>query len=128
MGGASGNSPALALMRFYLDENLSDEIAVIARGLGVDVISSHGSGRDKLTDEDQLTFAAAEGRCVVTVNRDDFIRLTNLFLAEQRVHAGVLIVPRSKPTNGFARIAHALTRYAAAHANASTQYLLDYLS
>ena len=115
-------------MRFYLDENLSEEIAVIARGLGLDVVSSHGSGRDKLTDEDQLTLAAAEGRCVVTANRDDFIRLTNLFFAEQRPHAGVLILPRSIPTNNFARIAHALAGYAAAHTSASTSYLLDYLS
>lgn len=115
-------------MRFYLDENLSEEIAVIARGLGLDVVSSHGSGRDKLTDEEQLTRAAAERRCVVTANRDDFIRLTDLFLAEQRPHAGVLIVPRSMPTDRFARIAHALDGYAAAHEGGSTDYLLDYLS
>jgi len=35
-------------MRFYLDESLSDEIAVVARRLGVDVTSSHAVGNDGL--------------------------------------------------------------------------------
>ena len=123
-----GYEASLEVVRFYLDENLSNEIAAIARGLGLDVVTSHQFSRHTLPDEDQLTLAAADGRCLVTANRDDFIRLTNLFFHEQRPHAGVLIVPRSMPTSHFTRIARALVAYAESHVEASTSYLVDFLS
>ena len=63
-------------MRFYLDEDLSPRIAVIARGLGLDVVSAIELGNLGLADEEQLSLAARDGRCVVTQNRADFIRLT----------------------------------------------------
>ena len=114
-------------MRFYLDENLSDEIAAIARALGLDVVSSHELRHDELADEDQLSLAARDGRCLVTVDRD-FIRLTSNFFAQQRPHAGVLIVPSTWRTADFARIARALARFSEAHAGATMAYLWTYLS
>jgi len=114
-------------VRFYLDEDLSPQIAEIPRGLGLDVISAHEAGHRSLTDEDQLVLAALDDRCLVTANRDHFIQLTVDFLAAERAQAGVLIVPSSWPTDRFARIAQALARYSRAHEGASTSYLLDFL-
>ena len=55
---------------FFLDEDLSPRIATIAREQGLDVLSTHESGRNGLDDEEQLRFAAQEGRILVTCNRD----------------------------------------------------------
>ena len=113
-------------MRFYLDENLSAKIAEIARGMGLDALSSEELGRSGLTDEEQLRLAGSDGRCVVTADLD-FIDLTELFSETRQPHAGVLIVPPTWSTAQFTRIARALATYARQHAGGSTEYLLDYL-
>ena len=114
-------------MRFYLDEDLSPQIAVIAGGRGLDVVSSHELGNERVADEDQLTCATLDNRCLVTGNRDDFIGLTILFLEAQRPHGGVLIIPGTWSRDDFTRIARALEEYARRHTGGSTSYLLDYL-
>ncbi len=113
-------------MRFVLDENLSLEIARIARGLGLDVTSSSELGRDSLPDPEQLALAAQDGRCFVTADRG-FVPLTTHF-AEQQPNAGVLIVPRSMPTDQFARIARALVTFAEQHEGQPMDYLCTFLS
>lgn len=66
-------------MRFYLDEELSQAIAEIARDrYGLDVAASHEIGKDRATDDEQLAFAAQLGRCIVTGNDRHFKRLTAL--------------------------------------------------
>lgn len=71
--------------------------------------------------------AAAEGRCVVTVNRDHFIALTTLFFESQRPHAGVLVVPSTWRTGDFSRIARSLLAYSQARGDAPASYLCDFL-
>jgi predicted nuclease of predicted toxin-antitoxin system len=115
-------------VKFYLDEDLSDEIAVIARGMGVDVVSSHECGRDHLVDREQLRLAAGEGRCVVTVNRDDFIDLTVEFAAQGLPHAGVLVVTHRFPPRNVIGVARALAGYATAHPNGMQSYTIDFLN
>jgi hypothetical protein len=114
-------------VRLYLDEDLSDEIARIARGQQVDVISSHECGRNGLPDETQLRLAAAEGRCLVTRNGRDFLRLTTVFFENGWPHAGVLVVSRSLANADFAGIARALVAYAARYEDDLPAYTTDYL-
>jgi predicted nuclease of predicted toxin-antitoxin system len=115
-------------MRFYLDEDLSDRIAAIARELGLDVVSSHECGRDGLSDEEQLRLAAQDGRCLVTRNRDHFVRLTVRFFENQWPHVGILIVPRSLLNDDFAGIASALRAYARRLEEALPSYTIDFLA
>ena len=96
--------------------------------MGLDVVSSHELGRNGLPDREQLRWAGAEGRCLVTINRDDFVALTVHFAEAGEPHAGVLIVPRSLPAHDFARIAHALLAYARRNPNRLHAYTIDYLS
>jgi predicted nuclease of predicted toxin-antitoxin system len=98
-------------MRFYLDEDLSYEVARIARELGLDVTSSHEVGNNGRTDPEQLEYAAAEGRCLVSGNGRDFDRHTREFFAEGRPHRGVICVPRSWHRRDYARIAWALVAF-----------------
>ena len=69
-------------MKLYLDEDISPKVSVILRKKDVDSVSAHETGMLQASDEEQLTFAATEGRAMVTRNRDDFITLTVQFFVE----------------------------------------------
>lgn len=96
---------------FLLDEDLNPVIAEVGRGIGLDVVSVHEIGRRGLGDRQQLAFAAAEGRVLVTRNRDDFIGLTVSFYQSGEGHPGLVVVPWSLPNKEPERIAHALKRW-----------------
>ena len=115
-------------MRFYLDEDLSGKIAEIARGMGVDIVTAHECGNFGSEDGAHLAFAAKEGRCLVTRNRDHFIALTVRFFEEERPHAGVLVVPYTMPSDRFRLIAGAISQYDSDHPEGISAYGLDYVS
>ncbi len=116
--------------RFLLDEDLNPTAAEVARGLGLDVVSVHEIERLGLSDEEQLRFAAAEGRILLTRNRDDFLALTTEFYRKGDPHRGVLIVTAGLPNNRPERLAHALARWKRErgdHLHTTTHYA-DFLS
>ena len=116
------------MARYYLDEDLPLSVAVAGRSLGLDVIRSHESGRDGLSDDEQLRLAALDQRCFVTRNRDDFIVLTTQCFAQGSPHAGVLIVPRSLPNRDPGRMARALLAFDEIHESELPSYTLLFLS
>jgi predicted nuclease of predicted toxin-antitoxin system len=114
-------------MKFSLDEDLSPKIAQILRKNGVDALSCHEEGMIEASDRQQLEFAAKEKRCLVTRNRDDFIKLTLQFFNDHRPHYGVLIVPHTIPGDQFARIARLLKAFASRHPSGLEPYSVDFL-
>ena len=97
------------------------------RAQGFDAVSAHEVGAEGLLDHEQLDRAVQEGRCLVTRNRDDFIRLTLQFFNDQSSHYGILIIPYSLRGNRFADIANALGQYAIRHPNGLPPYTVDFL-
>jgi predicted nuclease of predicted toxin-antitoxin system len=65
------------MARLYMDEQFPKVVSQLLREMGHDVLTVQEAGKDNLgiPDEDVLSFAIAENRAVVTLNRDDFIRL-----------------------------------------------------
>jgi hypothetical protein len=100
-------------VKFYLDEDLDPRIAVAGRALGVDVISAHERSARGITDEEQLARAAAEGRCIVTFNRNDFLRVTRQAFDKRAPHCGVLIIPPRVRYGRHGALAALLAKHAA---------------
>ncbi|HZQ37225.1 MAG TPA: DUF5615 family PIN-like protein [Dehalococcoidia bacterium] len=116
-------------MRFYLDEDLSQVIATLARRRGLDVTSSHEVQyrHDGIVDAQQLALAAAEGRCLVTKNGPDFSDLTAAFMEQALPHAGVLVVPSSLKGNEFGAIVERLMRWNDRYPDGLPPYFFGYL-
>ena len=114
-------------MKFYLDEDLSPKIAGILRKSGIDALSAHEVGMCEASDQRQLEFAAKEKRCLVTRNRDDFIRLTVRFFNDRRPHCGVLIVPYTLPGDQFSRIANLIKKFSSRHHKGLAPYSIAFL-
>jgi predicted nuclease of predicted toxin-antitoxin system len=114
-------------MRFYLDEDLSPKIAEILRRGGIDAFSAHEVEMCEASDRKQLEFAATEKRCLVTRNRDDFIKLTVRFFNDQRPHCGVLIIPHTLPGDQFSRIANLIKKFSSHHQKGLAPYSIAFL-
>lgn len=86
------------MLRYYFDEHLSDAIAEQLRTRGVDVVTAKEVGRANRTisDDEQLAFAHANGRVLVTKDRD------YVMLAYSHIpNAGVILLQRDLSIGGF---------------------------
>lgn len=61
------------------------------RGLGFDVISALEVGNLTISDSEQLAFAAAQGRVIVTANGDDFSQIQGEWGRSGRSHPGIVV-------------------------------------
>lgn len=110
-----------------MDEDLSPKIAAILRKIGVDAVSAHDVGMLQASDLEQMEYACSGKRCMVTRNRNDFIKLSVMFFNENRPHFGVVIIPSSYAGDRFNHIAKALIRFAAKHNDGLPAYAIDFL-
>ena len=98
-------------MRALLDEQLSPQIAVLLRKLGYDV-DAVAERNDLAGRSDRVVFEAAcsEGRAVVTNNIKDFRPLAAEYLAQGRLHLGLVLLPsaRTRSRAAIAAIARAI--------------------
>lgn len=114
-------------MKYYLDEDLSPKIAEILKKHRIDAVSTHDVGMTQASDMEQLEYAASKGRCLVTRNRNDFIRLTVQFFNEHRPHAGILIIPHTLPCDNFSLISKTVIKYDSAYSGSINPYGIDFL-
>ena len=77
------------MARFYANENFPLPAVQSLRKLGHDVLTSMESGKagQAVPDSEVLTFASAESRIVITLNRRHFIRLHQTTL----IHEGIIV-------------------------------------
>ena len=98
-------------MRAILDEQLSPEIAALLRQAGYDV-DAVADRADLVGRSDRVILEAAgsEGRAVVTDNVKDFRPLAAEWLAQGRVHAGLILLPstRTRTRDTIAAVARAI--------------------
>jgi predicted nuclease of predicted toxin-antitoxin system len=98
-------------VRAILDEQLSPQIAVLLCQAGYDV-DAVASREDLAGRSDRIIFevACGEGRAVVTNNIKDFRPLAVEWLAQGRVHAGLILLPatRTRTRSAVAAVAGAI--------------------
>ncbi|MFQ5733002.1 MAG: DUF5615 family PIN-like protein [Planctomycetaceae bacterium] len=70
-------------IRFHLDESVTVAIVLPLRQRGIDVTTSAEADLLEATDEEQLEFAASQGRVLITHDADF------LALADTAEHAGI---------------------------------------
>jgi predicted nuclease of predicted toxin-antitoxin system len=98
-------------VRVVLDEQLSPQIAALLRKSGHDVVAV--ADREDLigrSDRAILEVACREGRAVVANNIKDFRPLSAQWLAQGRVHAGLILLPstRTRSRDAIAAVAAAI--------------------
>lgn len=96
-------TPASLFIKLYLDEDVSVLLAELLRPHGFDVLRARDVQNLGLSDRAQLLFAASQARAILTHNRGDFESLHRTWLAEQQVHAGILIANRRASDAELAR-------------------------
>ena len=114
-------------MKFLVDEDLSEEIAVILRAKGFDALHLREIGLSGAEDQEVLDEAARQERCVITRNRNDYLALTEFFFHEGRPHYGVLIITRSYPGNQTSRIGQAIASLCRDHPETFQPYAFLFL-
>ena len=88
--------------RFYLDENISEQLVILLMLLGHEAIGTTSAGNKGASDARQLLFALRAGRIVLSQGVDDFELVHETLLlwsgewdvARSR-HAGILLFPDS---------------------------------
>jgi hypothetical protein len=91
-------------IKLYFDEDALQSALVIAlKNANVDVVTVGDINRFGFSDEDQLIWAAEQQRVIYSFNMGDFHQLHSLFLAEARVHSGIILVPQQRYSIGEQR-------------------------
>jgi hypothetical protein len=97
------------MAELYTDEDFSFPVVVELRRLGHDVLTAQEAGQANqgIPDADQLAFAIARGRAVLTCNRVDYIKLHK----KVQPHKGIIVCTRDDVVVALAvRIDRAIAR------------------
>lgn len=78
-------------VHLYLDEDVHKRVAAALRLRRFDVVSAHEVGNFGLTDEEQLSYAAAERRAIFTFNTPDYIQLHREWMQGNKEHHGIIV-------------------------------------
>jgi predicted nuclease of predicted toxin-antitoxin system len=80
-----------------LDEDVSISVASLLRARGFLAVTTQEAGRLGQADTEQLAYAARQGMTLLTHNRVDFEALHRQYLAEGRIHQGIIVASRRHP-------------------------------
>lgn len=75
----------------YIDEDLSDRIAVALRSRGFDVVSAHEINMRGKSDREQLEFSIKHKRVILTRNIKHFVNLQREYFHGGLQHNGILV-------------------------------------
>jgi predicted nuclease of predicted toxin-antitoxin system len=92
------------MARLYSNENFPLPVVTELRRLGHDVLTIQETGyaNHEYPDDEVLAMARDEGRCVLTINRKDFIRLHR----SQPDHEGIIVCTADRDFVGQAMRIH----------------------
>lgn len=100
-------------IRLYLDEDIHKRVAAALRLRHFGVISAHEIGRWGLSDEEQLTYAAAEGQAIFSYNTPDYVKLHLDWLRQGKGHHGIIVSDQLPVGETVRRLLNLLNRVTA---------------
>ena len=78
-------------IRLYMDEDVMDDDLVQAlRDRGIDVLTALEAGTQTWEDDQQLQFAAEQGRVLYSCNKHDYCRISSAILSQGESHVGII--------------------------------------
>ncbi|BAZ25505.1 hypothetical protein NIES4073_64100 [Kalymmatonema gypsitolerans NIES-4073] len=88
------------MARFYTDEQFPFPVVELLRTLGHDVLTAQEAGNagQGIPDDEVLAFATSQERSVLTINKDDFIRLHR----RNSDHFGIIVCTNNRNWEQFA--------------------------
>jgi predicted nuclease of predicted toxin-antitoxin system len=78
-------------IKLFIDEDVWTGLATALSQAGYDAISVNQLDRKGLSDEEQMAFAVAEGRAILTHNIQDFAPLVEQYFEQGLSHPGVIV-------------------------------------
>lgn len=78
-------------IKLLLDEDVWTGLAAAPRKSGYDALSVNELERKAFSDEEQLAFAVAEGRAILTPNIQDFAPLAEVYFKQDIPHYGIIV-------------------------------------
>ena len=100
-------------MKLYVDADITPKLARALRQRGYDVLSAHEAGNAAAPDSEQMEFAVAQERALLTCNAADFTVIFEDYWYADREHFGVIVSEQLELGEMIRRVATLLD---AAHA------------
>ncbi len=107
----------------YADEDVDVLVADLIRARGFDILTTREAQHLHATDEEQLAFAASEGRALLTHNRADFEALHQVSIVAGKHHAGILVAVRHPPYEIVRRLLLILNQVTADEVSDQLRYI-----
>lgn len=98
-------------IRLYLDEDVHESLLPALRQHGYDVLNVRQANRRGLSDAEQLAYAVAQERTLLSFNATDYIALHLAYLAEGQSHAGILVAKQMPIGETLRRLLHFLNNF-----------------
>ena len=95
-------------MKLYVDADITRRLARALRERGYDVLSAHEAGNADASDLEQMAFAVAEDRALLTCNSSDFTAIFEDYWYADRTHNGVIVSEQLELGEMIRRVARLL--------------------
>ena len=106
-----------------LDEDVWVGLAAALREVGHDVVAVGEIDRKGFSDEEQLRFATADGRAILTHNIRDFAPLAQLFAEQEIPHSGIIVAYQLSKGELLKRTRELLETVSAEHIKNTLRFL-----
>ena len=124
---ADNPEPAL-FIRLYLDEHIWRKLSAELRERGFDAVNVADVGREGFSDEEQWRFAAAEGRALLTFDKEGgrFVDLVTDWFYSGQQHHGLIISAQLSRGELLRRVLRLLDSVTAEDMVNSVRFLEDF--
>lgn len=91
-------------VKLYIDEDVWGGLAAALRERGYDAVDVHEMEREGHSDDEQLAYAATEGRAILVYNKRDYVPLARDYFYSERPHWGIILSRQLGPGELLRRV------------------------